>query len=139
MAKIQLEKTIAAASTTLKGFKIKKRVTLPLWKWSDGVEKFFTVTGEIHIGRAVSDKRPANAEGKKAEKSAVVMEPAHIATVIDLTTRQECEIIVGAVLKSTLEENYPNHGYVGKSFASIQSKVEGKRYRQYTLTEIEAE
>lgn len=138
MAKKNLVATIAAVSS-LPGFKIKKRVTLPLWKWTDGVEKFFTITGAIHTGRAVSDKREADADGKKPGKSAIVMEPANIATVIDLTTKQECEIIVGAVLKSTLEENYPNETYVGKSFSSIQSKVEGKRYRQYTLTEIEAE
>lgn len=137
--KKDLTKTMEATAATLKGFTVVRRVTLPLWKWADGIEKFYRPTGAIHTGRTVSDTREVGEDGKKKGASTVKMEPAQIMTVIDLETNRECELIVGHILKSNLEDNYPKETYVGKSFSSIQSKVEGKRYRQYTLTEIAPE
>jgi hypothetical protein len=110
-------------------FTVKRLVTLPLWKWADGVEKAFTCDDEIKLGRIVASKTKNN-DGKE-------MEPASIMHVTDLETGAKCQLIVGAVLKSTLEENYPGNSYVGLSFTSTQSKVEGKRYRAYSLAEVE--
>lgn len=120
------------AATALPGFKVKKIVTVPLWKWVDGEAKFFTILEPIRLSTA---KQKAGGKGDK-EKD---MEPAHVALVRDLATGNEQTLIFGAVLLSNLDESYPDKGYVGKSFQVIQSKIEGKRYRGYAISEIEAE
>lgn len=103
-----------------------KSVTLPLWKWQDGVTKYFTIDGQMKLGRVV----------QKAGKDGAKMEPATVAPVTRLDNNTKAEIICGAVLKSTLEDTYADHSYVGKSFAVTQSEVPGKRYRAYSVSEI---
>ena len=110
-------------------FNVKKVVTIPLWKWLDNVQKYVRFDGEIHVGKVVANTIKG--------KTDIKMEPANVARVTDLSTDRECELIVGSVLKSTLEEEYPGHQYVGKSFQIRQYKIEGKRYRGYEVTEIE--
>lgn len=118
------------AATALPGFKVKKIVTVPLWKWTDGVPKFFTILEPVRLSTAKQ-----TAGGKDGKK----MDPAHVALVKDLATGNEQTLIFGAVLLSNLNESYANEGYVGKSFQVVQSKIEGKRYKGYSISEIEAE
>ena len=110
-----------------KGFtpKVVKQVTLPILKKADNETVYIAVLGPIFQGKQVS--------GKDAEK----MEPAQLMNCCNLETGEECQIICNAVLKSTLEENYPDEGYVGKAFSIMQYKVEGKRYKNYKIAEIE--
>jgi hypothetical protein len=68
------------------------------------------------------------------------MPPANIALVIDLTTGEEMQYIISAVLGSTLAEEYPDHSYVGKSFAVMKLPPDhgrGKRYATFSIAEIE--
>jgi len=45
---------------------------------------------------------------------------------------------VGQVLKSSLVENYPDDGYIGKTFACTQSAPPAnKRYKQMSVNEVE--
>jgi hypothetical protein len=119
-------KSVAPVSTFDRSkFKIVRQVTLPLWKWNDDETKYFRIDGEIRIGKPV-----------KATEGQKQMEPAHIASVTNLETNVACEVIVGAVLHSELAENYPNNGYVGKSFAATKTKITGKRYAGYSISEI---
>jgi len=106
-------------------FKVVKNVTLPILKKEDGKEIFVQATGPIYRGKEIK------ATGDKK------MEPADLMPVVDLTTGEEMLLIANAVLKGTLEEEYPDNGYVGKSFSILQTKVPGKRYKNFTIKEIE--
>ena len=110
--------------------KIKRLVTLPQWKWVDGEEKLFRVEGPIHLGSG-NKKEKLGADGKP------MMEIPHIAHVTRLDTGDQCEIIVGAMLKSELEEKYPAQSYVGKCFMSKFHKIPHQRWASYSLAEIE--
>lgn len=127
-----------AGATTKGGFTVKSLVTLPLWKWADGIEKAFKIVSPIRIGKALSDRRAKVDDSDDAgTKRGPNMEPAHVAQVVNLETGELCTLIFGAVLKGTLEDSYPSDSYVGKCFVSTQSKIEGKRYKGYSLAEIE--
>lgn len=54
--------------------------------------------------------------GKKLKGDDSKKEPAHLAQVTDLDTGEEKQMIGPSVLRSTLEEEYPNTAYVGKFF-----------------------
>lgn len=116
---------VPAVTFDFSKIKVVRQVTLPLWKWEDNEKKYFRVDAAIRIGKPV-----------KATEGQKQMEPAHIATVTNLATMVQCEIIVGAVLHSELDENYPDDSYVGKSFSAEKSKITGKRYAGYAIAEI---
>ena len=111
-----------------KEFKYKsvKKVTLPILKKADGIAVFVEFTGPIFTGKELKGN------GKDDQ-----MEPAELANILNLETGEEMQIICNTVLKGTLEEEYPDQGYVGRKFRILQAKVEGKRYKNYTIEEIE--
>ena len=97
-----------------------------LWKWEDGVTKAFTVIGPIRIGKTISN--PRNGLSKAAD----------IMSVKDLADGFAKEVLVGAVLKSSLVENYQDDSYVGRSFTATQGAVAaGKRYKAMEVAEID--
>lgn len=107
--------------------KVKNKLTLPQFKFVVDQPRYLRIEGAIYLGK---EMKPA--EGKKP------MEPAHLARVTDLETGELGEVIVPAVLKSTLEESMPNNAYVGKCFAiTKQKRQEGKRYDKFGVDEIE--
>ena len=108
-------------------FKIKNTVTLPLSKWSVDTPKYLLITAPIFLGKQVSDQKGQNGD----------MAPAHLFRGTDLLTGEQVEVIAGTVLMETLKEAYPDDGYVGLQFMITQHKVEGKRYKTYSVTEIE--
>jgi len=124
--------TLAGATASGFKFTVSRNVTLPLWKWETGKQKVFRIETEIKIGNVTKPK------GKGVEPTKVEMEPAHVAEVTNLDTKTRCQMIFGKVLQSEIEKAYPEHSYVGKCFASIQSDIPGKRYKGYTLDEIAA-
>ena len=65
------------------------------------------------------------------------MEPAMLANIVNLSTGEEMQTICNKVMESTLNEEYPDAGYVGKSFLIEQRSVPGKRYKNYRVAEIE--
>lgn len=114
-------------------FKVKKRLTLPLFKLVEGVARYVKITDKMHLGKeqpAVVDK-----DGKevKAKKEAATLVPC-----INLEDGVEGQIILSAVVKSILTDEYPNHGYVNKCFAiTKQGRAVGKSYNQFEVQEIE--
>lgn len=111
-----------------KAYKLVKQLNSGLWKWEDGVEKVFRIDGPIRVGRAQTN--PRNGINKAPD----------ILSVTDVTDGATKEILVGQVLKSTLTENYPDDGYIGKTFACEQGPPpDGKRYKTMTVNEVEAE
>lgn len=103
-------------------FKVKKHVTVPLLKMVNNTPIYVKFQGEIFKGKVVDDKKEAPT----------------MANIINLQTGEEQQIILGTVLVGNLEEEYPNAGYVGKSFELVKSAPEGARkYSLYNITEIE--
>lgn len=107
-------------------YDIKKTLGGSLWKWEDGTEKVFTILGPIRAGKAVSSPRSGIAKAPD------------IMSVRDAADGNDKEILVGAVLKSSLIENYPDDAYVGLTFACTQGAVKvGTRYKTMAVAEVE--
>lgn len=105
---------------------IAKRVTIPLLKQKTGEPIYVKMTGAMYTGKAQKAK-----EGEKAK------DPATLINCVDLTTGLECQIIVSAVVKSILEEEYPAQAYVGKGFMITNlGKREGKNYNSVDVAEL---
>lgn len=109
-------------------YNLKKTLGGNLWKWVDGEEKVFTILGPIRAGRASANPRNG------------ITKAADIMSVRDAADGGEKEVLVGAVLKSTLVENYPDDSYVGLSFACTQGAVKpGTRYKAMSVAEVEVD
>lgn len=108
-------------------FKRKKLLTIPVLKFKEGEIRYVKITDAMHVGKPQKAK-----EGEKAK------EPAVLANCINLEDGAICQIIVSAVVKSVLTEEYPNEGYVGKCFAiTKQGRNPGKQYNQFDIEEVE--
>lgn len=108
-------------------FKRKKLLTVPVLKFKEGETRYVKITEVMHVGKPQKAK-----EGEKAK------EPATLASCINLEDGAVCQIIVSAVVKSVLSEEYPNDGYVGKCFAiTKQGRNPGKQYNQFDIEEVE--
>lgn len=102
-----------------------KKVTLPLLKQADDHDYYIVVSSPIFQGKEVVQK-----------KGETEMSAANLMRVIDLTDGEEKEMIANTVLVSTLTEEYGDD-YVNRAFKIRRSKVEGKRYKSYSVVEIE--
>jgi len=104
--------------------KVVKAVTLPVLSKVDNQPIFITITSAITAKDTTDDKgEPATID---------------ICNVTNLETGEAMQMVVNTVLKSSLVEEYPKDEYVNKSFKVTQLKVEGKRYKKYSMFEIEA-
>lgn len=115
-------------------FKVKSHVTLPLLKILPEKPLYVKIEGAIFKA-----KEQAGARKQTAPDGTPMQQPPELAHVIDLTSGEHAQIIIGTVLGTELRETYPNDAYVGKSFEIVQHKVQGKRYATYGITEIEVE
>lgn len=111
-------------------FAVKKQVTVPLLKQKDDEAVYIKFVGAMFVGKEIKNKRDGSVEQK----------PATLANVVNLETGAPMQYIVGAVLQGTLEEEYPNGGYVGKSFAVLKlPQGDGKRYKNFQVMELETD
>ena len=107
-------------------YDIKKTLGGSLWKWEDGTEKVFTILGPIRAGKSVANPRSGIAKAPD------------IMSVRDAADGNDKEILVGAVLRSSLTENYSDDAYVGLTFACTQGAVKpGTRYKTMSVAEVE--
>lgn len=100
--------------------KIKRLVTLPLLKLAVGKVAYVRIEEPMYTGKAVDDK-----------------EAAILCKVTNLETGELSEIILPTVLRSIFTEEFPDDGYVGKGFSIELVKVDGKKYHQIKLAELE--
>ncbi len=132
------QRAVSAVKTPELKFKVVKQVTRPLLKHRDGDTVYIKFLGRPYVGKEV--------------KSATKMEPATLVNVINHNGggSGEWQYILSSVLyhkddktneeSGVLMEEYPNHTYVGKSFAIRKfAKEEGKRYNTFELVEIEVD
>lgn len=127
-------------------FTVKKHVTLPLLKIQPEQPLYVKFEEPIFKAKPQAGGRapaadiptdfdtPAAAPGSRAQKA-----PPELAHVIDLTTGEHAQIIIGTVLGAEMRSTYPDNGYVGKAFEIVQHKVQGKQYATYGITEIEVQ
>lgn len=112
-------------------FKRKRLLTRPTLKFQEGIPIYVKIEAPMFIGRDIVGRAPQSETAKKKE-------PATIANVIDLSVGEEAQIVCATIVKSTLTEEYPNDGYVGKCFAMTKMpKDSGKDYNKYKIEEIE--
>lgn len=113
----------------------RKLVTLPHKKFADGVAMLVKPLAPMYKGQAQLDRK----SGKPLlDEEGNPKQPVDMMKCEDLATGQPHTIIVGAVLKERLEEAYPGAAYVGKLFEFTQHKIEGKRWRDYAISELES-
>lgn len=106
----------------------KKPVTLQSLVIADGQTVAVMILGRITASRTLTAEMP----GKAAEKS------ARTCPVGIMETGETRALLCNAVMASTLEETYPEEGYIGKIFEiTCVGKVPGKRYKGYTVHELE--
>jgi hypothetical protein len=115
-------------------FKVKKLVTVPLLKTPDnGTPIYVRITSEIFDAKDTEGRTP-RAEGTQKKQ------PPKLAHVVNLETGEVQQIIIGTVLGSELNDQYPDNGYVGKSFEIKKLKpAGGKSYAMYQIAEIEVD
>lgn len=107
--------------------KRKRLLTRPVLKYVVDVPNYVLIESAAHIGK---EMKPG-ADGKKKE-------PATLCNVIDLKTGEPAQLILNAVVKSVLAEEYPNDSYVGLCFSiTKQARVTGKSYDPFSIEEIE--
>ena len=113
-------------------FKIKRRITVPLFKLVSNVENYFKITSPITLAKPLTGAAAAAAAAKKKIK-----EPPYLCEVVDLETGDVGQIILPTVLRSELEENYPDNSYVDKCFCIVKFPIQDRDYYGFTITEIE--
>lgn len=112
-----------------------KLVTLPHRKFADGVMHSVKITAPMRDGSPDIDRKTGKV---KLDENGQPRKPAKVLTCADLATGEMFTLIAGTVLEQRLNENYPDAGYVGRAYQFTQHKVEGKRWRDYSITELEA-
>jgi len=105
----------------------KRLLTPPLFKLAEGITRVVKFTGEMYTGKPQKPK-----EGEKAK------EPAILAPCVNLEDGETGVIIISAVVKSVLSEEYPANKYVGLCFAITKlGRAAGKSYNTYKVEEID--
>lgn len=101
------------------GITVARRVTMPaIALKTEGQEKFFHIVDAMRV----SQRRD-----EKSDKP-----PATICTVGDVLTGEMMVFIVPTVVKSNLERDYPDEGYVGRTFRIRNiGKKAGKSYNYH--------
>lgn len=111
-------------------FKVKKHVTLPLLKIVDETPVYIRIESAIEKAKELAATR--------TRSDAAPKQPPELIHVVNLETGEHAQIIANAVLASTFRDEYPENGYIGKSFQVIRHKMrEGKNYATFSVTEIE--
>jgi len=108
----------------------KKLLTRPVFKWTVGKTLHCRIESAMHVGKEIKSRNATETDKKK--------EPATLCNVTDLSSGELGQFIANTVIKSTLDENYPNDTYVGLCFSiTKQARQEGKQYDKFSIEEID--
>jgi hypothetical protein len=122
--------------------KVVKLLTRPVLKMEEGVTRYVKIESAMFIGKDIKSSRKKEDDDDKNKK-----EPATIVNVINLGKvgangewigdGSQAQIVMNAVLKGHMADDYPDNGYVGKCFAiTKQSRAAGKSYNPFHIEEI---
>lgn len=110
--------------------KTKKLLTRPVLKMEQDKTRYIKIEAAMFIGKDIKSRDAKEGDKKK--------EPATILNATNLEDGALVQIVVNAVMKSVLSEEYPNDTYVGKCFAiTKQGRQPGKQYNPFHIEEIE--
>jgi hypothetical protein len=112
-------------------FKVKKRVKETVIKIDFDTEYLFRIEGEIYKARDASTPRKSPEDEKQS--------PPNLMSVTLLDDNTRGVIVVPHVLHDELTAAYPDGSYVGRMFQVIKHKIEGKRYNDFEINEIESD
>lgn len=108
-----------------------RRVTLTTLKLEIEVPAYVTILAAMEEKERSEKQRSRDDDGDGAKTITV-------AQVSNVETGEVHHLVVPAVVKSELEASYPDGAYVQKSFMLVKhEKKAGKRYYNYTITEID--
>jgi hypothetical protein len=104
-----------------------KLLTIPVLKLAQDQTRYVKITDKMHEGKP---QKP-DADGK-------IKAPATLVNCINLEDGAVCQIVVSAVVKSVLEDEYPGGKYVGLCFAiTKRARNPGKQYNPFDIVQIE--
>lgn len=117
-------------------FEIVRHVTKPIFKLpEDGSPAYIKFLSAIEPDKSSFSERmrKSRKEGENQEQQ----KPVDMADIVNLQTGEECRIIVHSVLKSQMNEAYPENAYVTKMFKVTKSaKKQGRGTSQYFTFDI---
>ncbi|MGH9780176.1 MAG: hypothetical protein ACRD33_00020 [Candidatus Acidiferrales bacterium] len=104
----------------------KRKLTLPVVRFETDKPQYVVIVGRMHVGRSLKGT------GDKSR-----MEPATLAECVDIESGELKLLICSAMVKSVLDENYPDDSYVGVGFQIVKhNKRDGKGYFDYSVDEV---
>ena len=113
------------------GFKVVKQITLPTLT----IKK----QGDFLVLHFEELMRVSKVQTKSADGTA--QKPATVVNVTDVLTGEMGQYIVPTVVEKNLTENYPDGGYVGKTFHIEHrgKRKDGQRYNDFSIAEVKQE
>lgn len=120
---------ITRSTTMPEGLTIKRTITVP--------SLVLKVVGEGAALRFDSAMRISTIQQKAGEGKQ--MDPATIANVTDVKTGEQFIFLVPSLVKSNLQNNYPDDGYNGKAFwiCNKGKRKPSQRYNDFEIQEVE--
>ena len=121
------------------GLKVRmvKAVSRPTLKQETGESVYFTVTDPIRSETNL-EKKIVKIDG--ADREIEEEKTIHVVAVRNLTDGRDYNYVLNAVTHGELTDNYPDNGYVGRSFAIQKGAVvAGKRFKAVSVIEIETD
>jgi hypothetical protein len=116
--------------TEAKTFEPVRLLTRPVLKLEIDVTRHVKITGAMHFGKEQKS-------GRSQDKDAQMRAPATLVDCVNLEDGALCQLVVPAVVKSVLSEEYPGDVYVGKCFSITKLEQQrGKDYYPYNVVEI---
>lgn len=106
------------------------------FRWQEEVPAHLKFLSPIVVSTRVDKRKDSD---KPKNEAGGVRQPPNVAECFVFETGDTAEVICAALVKSTLEERYPDEAYIGKCFRIVQhAKQAGKNYRKYQIDEIQA-
>lgn len=104
-----------------------EQVTIPILKYNDG--DVIVITPQL----------PISEEDQIDDKTGEVKGKINVVRVVEFGTGQLFNVVLGTVAAGELRDAYPEHSYVGKTFALRKiGLVAGKRYKDVQIVEVKA-
>jgi hypothetical protein len=119
---------ITPITSVLGNFRLKRRVTVPsLVIKGLGSKAIVTINSAIDDSKVKDPKKPNE-------------KPARVCDAFNHLDGRDYKFLVPTVVEKNLEMEYPDGGYVGKTFAiqHLGKRAEGQRYNDFEVAEVEA-
>jgi hypothetical protein len=113
-------------------FTVKSRITEQLIKLELDTEYFVRFDSEFF-------KAKKNGASRNPTAGAVQKEPPYLAKITMLDDGSQGVMIVPQVLRTEIEDYFPEQAYKGLMFRIVRHKLEGKDFNTFDIAEIETD